>query len=102
MLGLTCAVEEALLDGANPVPDSYFTASSDFSSTLKAPAARMSVSYCWIPLQVEIDANPPTSYLQVSTRILNRTTIQMLTLRTVSIFMFIPDVILILVNFSAY
>jgi len=72
-LGLTCAIEEALLDGANPVPDSYFTASSTTSATLGAPAARMSVSYCWVAADAEINANPPTSYLQVSTSVLNRT-----------------------------
>jgi len=63
--GLTCTVEEPLLDGANPVPDSYFTASSE-DPGWEAPLARMSTAlYAWSITADERDANPPTCYIQV-------------------------------------
>jgi len=69
--GLTCATEEPLLDGTNPVPDSYFTASSYDTTfteaTVDAPKARMSADWCWSPHHDEMNAQPPTYYLQVET-----------------------------------
>jgi len=63
-LGLSCAAEEALLDGANPVPDSYFTATSYWSG--RDPLfARLSATSHWAPSSAQGYAIPPSFYLQV-------------------------------------
>jgi len=64
--GLTCAAaEEPLLDGTNPIPDSYFTASTE-NPNWEAHLARMSNTVnCWSPTDAELAAIPPTCYLQV-------------------------------------
>jgi len=59
-----CAVEEPLLDGTNPVPDTYFTASTE-DVGFEAYKARMSADSCWGPTYDEMIADPPTCYLQV-------------------------------------
>jgi len=63
-----CAAgEEPLLDGANPVPDSYFTASSTYGGgSWLAHYARMSAIDAWEPAPADRDAIPPSSFLQVS------------------------------------
>ena len=72
--GLTCAAgEEPLLEGTNPVPDSHFTASSEYDASYAAPEARMSTVIGWNPTEADMWANPPTCYLQVCTRVLNCT-----------------------------
>jgi len=66
--GSTCAVEMALLDGVNPVPDSYFTASSEISNYggWFAYLARLGATYnSWAPTSTEKDAVPLTCFLQV-------------------------------------
>jgi len=61
-----CAVDGPLLTGANPVPDSYFTASSEYSATFAAYKARIGVTTtCWIATMAEIEAIPPSLYIQV-------------------------------------
>jgi len=59
--GLTCAADgEALLNGTIPVPDSYFTASSEYPGW-GAPQARLrddGVVTGWGPSTEEVDANP--------------------------------------------
>ena len=64
--GLTCAAaEEPLLDGTSPIPNTYFTASTQ-NPEWEAYRARMSNAVnCWSPTNVELAANPPTCYLQV-------------------------------------
>ena len=63
--GLTCAAEEALLNGSNPVPDSYFTATSEWPGWT-APMARLGHNLiAWSPSETEIAAIPSTCYLQV-------------------------------------
>jgi len=65
--GLTCAAEEPLLNGATPVPDGYFTASSEYSATYAAPKGRMDGgSGYWAPNSTDNSASPPTMFLQVS------------------------------------
>jgi len=62
-----CAAEEPLLNGANPVPDSYFTASSEYSASYAAHLARLNgLTSFWSPLGAERDAIPPAMFLQVS------------------------------------
>jgi len=62
---LTClAGGEPLLNGANPVPDSYFTASSNGDVYLPHLAGLPHTLY-WAPRTAEKDAVPPTFYLQV-------------------------------------
>jgi len=67
-------LKNQLLHGASPVPDSYFTASSEWSSTYVAYKARLDgANSYWSPTSAERDAIPPTFYLQVSqNRVLNR------------------------------
>ena len=65
-----CAVgEEPLLDGANPVPDNYFTATSEHES-YAAHKARMSADNAWVATFTEQFQNgmPFPYYLQVSSR----------------------------------
>jgi len=63
-LGLSCAAEEALLDGANPVPESYFTATGYWSG--RDPLfARLSATSHWAPSSEQGYATPPSIYLQV-------------------------------------
>ena len=58
--GLTCTIEEPLLNGVSPVPDSYFTASSVQSATYAVYKARMDGgSGVWMP------ATTSSSFLQV-------------------------------------
>ena len=66
--GLACAVAgEPLLNGVNPVPDSYFTATTEVSVDYAAHSARLDGDgFSWIPLAEERTAVPPTFYLQVS------------------------------------
>ena len=59
LIELSCAAEAPLLDGVNPVPDSYFTASSEVPG-MEAIMARMSDTSWWYP---EFDTEP--LYLQV-------------------------------------
>jgi len=61
---LTCATEEPLLEGTNPVPDSYFTASSEYSASFLAHFARMrtGVGFPWCPTT----ADKSVCFLQVS------------------------------------
>jgi len=63
--GETCTVEEPLLNGANPVPDSYFTASSDYSASYAAPCARLYGTSSWWTPTVD-ESIPVTFFLQVS------------------------------------
>ena len=63
---LTCDAPEPLLNGANPVPDTYFTASGvwDASPTGTLPHfARLSAINMWAPDGTA--GNPNPSYLQV-------------------------------------
>jgi len=63
---LTCAAGEPLLNGANPVPHSYFTASSEFGVGNDAYLARLDGSGSWwAPTNAERSAIPPTLFLQV-------------------------------------
>jgi len=60
-----CAADgEPLLNGANPVPDSYFTASSN-GATYDPHLAGLPRTKYWAPMTAEKDAVPPTFYLQV-------------------------------------
>ena len=60
-----CASEEPLLDGANPVPDNYFTATSEHES-YAAHKARMSADNAWV---ATFQTGMPFPYsLQVSSR----------------------------------
>ena len=61
---LICVPTEPLLDGTNPVPDSYFTASSE-DPDYEAPKARMSAINAWDPTAEDRDALPPACFLQV-------------------------------------
>ena len=57
---------DPLLDGVSPVPDSYFTASSEYDINHKAYFARLSDGGPgWLASDAEVNANPPTFYLQV-------------------------------------
>jgi len=63
--GLTC--DEPLLDGTNPVPDSYFTASSEHHVENAAHRARLySSAYGWVANAADRDAITPTLFLQAS------------------------------------
>jgi len=64
--GLTCAAEGPLLDGTNPVPDSYFTATSEWSGSYAAHKARVGASNYWASTRADATTNPLTVYLQVS------------------------------------
>jgi len=67
--GSTCDADgEALLDGTNPVPDSYFTASTSVHSFQAAHKARLSTNcpYLWLTSIGELSATPPKFYLQAS------------------------------------
>jgi len=55
---------EPILDGTNPVPNTYFTASSE-DGLWYAYKAGMNEMYSWSPSIAELNANPPTCYLQV-------------------------------------
>jgi len=55
------------LDGTNPVPDSYFTASSEYGASWAAPLARLDGGLAfWSPTGAEMMANPLTCFLQVN------------------------------------
>jgi len=57
---------EPLLNGASPVPDSFFTASSEWSVTYAAHKARLEeTGIFWCPTQADRDAIPRTLFLQV-------------------------------------
>jgi len=60
---LTCDAPEALLNGANPVPDTYFTASGQWAAYTSPYNARMSAPDHWAPDGTS--GNPNPSYLQV-------------------------------------
>jgi len=63
---LTCAAEEPLLDGVNPVPDSYFTATSVFLDTgYPAYYARLDGTAGWCASDAERSTTPPAMFLQV-------------------------------------
>jgi len=63
---LTCATDEALLNGVNPVPDSYFIATSENVASRAAYYARMDGdSRWWVPTSTDASAIPLTMYLQV-------------------------------------
>ena len=60
-----CAAIEPLLDGANPVPDSYLTASSEALPDYAASnAGRLRLGH-WGPTEVNRNNIPPTVFLQV-------------------------------------
>jgi len=68
-----CPSEEPLLNGVNPVPDSYFTASSiydlgyeGYEDFYAAFMARLNVGGHWRPSEAESVAIPPTLFLQVN------------------------------------
>jgi len=61
-----CAADEPLLDGTNPVPDDYFTASSEYNTGFPAHEARLSRPGVWLATQAEIDAVSPAMFLQAS------------------------------------
>ena len=64
--GLTCAADGPLLNGTLPVPDSFFTASSEYSATYAAHKARLDGSGSWWgPTVADKTAIPITVYLQV-------------------------------------
>jgi len=65
--GLQCAAEEPLLNGVNPVPDSYFSASSEYDGYHAAPNARLDGNDTWWASRIDDrTAIPLTMYLQVS------------------------------------
>jgi len=64
--GLNCATEEPLLQDAITVPDSYFTASSEYGASFAARNARVGASSYWCPDAADIGASPPTLFLGVS------------------------------------
>jgi len=72
-LDVFCAAEEPLLNGANPVPDSYFNASSEYGGVVLAISARMNASYWWRPDPSEEIVDAPTFYLQVSLILMMKT-----------------------------
>jgi len=58
------------LNGTIPVPDSYFTASSEFSATYAAPEARLDGGPgFWSPTSDEKLAIPLTFFIQVNKNI---------------------------------
>jgi len=64
---VTCAADgEPLLNDTNLVPDSYFTATSEFHSMYAPYQARVGASTYWASTLDEAAVNPPTVYLQVS------------------------------------
>ena len=63
--GLSCAAEGPLLDGINPVPDSYFTATSEWDASYAANKARVGANNNWASTLADAIINPPTVYLQV-------------------------------------
>jgi len=65
-VGLTCLAEEPLLNGVNPVPNNYFTASSCYSNYLPHWARLDGSSDKWYPSEAEFNAVPPTFFLQLS------------------------------------
>jgi len=76
--GVTCDAPEPLLNGANPVPDIYFTASSEHSDPYLAHNARMDgVNKWWAPTPAELAATPTTMYLQASEIQLRNNTTQL-------------------------
>jgi len=65
--GVTCPSEEPLLNGINPVPDSYFTASSIYGASYAAYKAHLDGGGgFWVASSAEKDAIPPTFFLQVN------------------------------------
>ena len=68
--GLSCATEEPLLGGTNPVQDSFFTATSQYGVYFAPKNARLStVCQGWLASTAELDAiGGPMFYLQASLR----------------------------------
>ena len=64
--GFTCVTEEPLLKGSNPIPDSYFTASSVYSNFAAYTARMDGTADYWCSTTADRDASPPTLVLQVS------------------------------------
>jgi len=50
--GFTCVIKEPLLEGSNPIPDSYFTASSEYSYFAAYKARLDGSGGYWCPLQL--------------------------------------------------
>ena len=63
---LTCDAEEPLLNGVNPVPDSYFTASGELDARFSPSKARLNAGYFWHPSEINWLVYPERMYLQVS------------------------------------
>jgi len=61
-----CAASGPLVDGTNPIPDSYMTATSEWSALYVAPMARMSSGGAWWAADAETLAPVPNFYMQVS------------------------------------
>jgi len=62
-----CAIEEPLMGGVNPIPDSHMTASSFHSTNYQPHRGRFSESnYAWVPASSETSAPVPNMYIQVS------------------------------------
>jgi len=65
--GVNCTADEPLLNGATPVPNSYFTASSEIDLTHAAHLSRLDgTDKRWTPTEADRDLIPPTLFLQVS------------------------------------
>ena len=64
---VTCAADgEPLLNDTNLVPDSYFTATSEFDFAYAPHNARVGASNYWASTLADRAVNPPTVYLQVN------------------------------------
>jgi len=66
-----CPTGSPLMGGANPIPNSYMTSSSqDGTSSASAPyQARLYNSLGWCPSAAENNAVPPAMWLQVRTTV---------------------------------
>jgi len=63
------AAGEPLLNSVNPVPDSFFAASSEQSTDWKTPLARLDGGgYGWCADWAAVEATPPTFFIQASAR----------------------------------
>jgi len=60
-----CANTGPLINGSNPIPDAYMTASSEYSSNWRAPNARLNGPKGWCANDTERDTAPPNYYIQV-------------------------------------
>jgi len=64
----SCRVEEALVNGTNPIPDAQTTASSEYNSKCAARQARINNTIdCegWVCSIEEYEAPEPRMYIQV-------------------------------------